>query len=105
MSFQIHDSKGYVIPGIGHASQSVYITTNTTTVIFTGKGVLLRIIITDDVDNGTFKVQDADAVEAFSGVTDYAGSFGIGEYFENGVSIVTADFTGGKMRVVCMPLP
>lgn len=105
MSFQIKDSKGYIIPGVGHASQSIYIEGNATTAIFTGKGVLLRIIITEDVDGGTFTVQDADAVESFSGITNYAGAFNVGEYYENGVTIVTANFGGGKMRVVCIPLP
>lgn len=105
MSFQIQDSKGYVIPGIGHANQSVYIEGNATTTIFSGKGALFRIIITKDVDGGTFRVNDIDGTEQFSGVTDYAGSFNIGEYYINGVSIVTSSFTNGQMRVVCMPLP
>lgn len=105
MSFQIKDSKGYIISGVGHAKDSVFIEGNATTVIFAGKGSLLRIIITKDVDGGTFTVQDADAVEEFSGVTDYAGSFNVGEYYTNGVTIVTASFATGKMRVVCIPAP
>ena len=104
MTYQIQDSKGYVVSGVGHASQGVYIEGNATTAIFATKGVLLRIIITKDIDGGSFTVQDADATEVFSGITDYAGSFSIGEYFENGVTIVTTNFDGGQMRIVAMPL-
>lgn len=104
MSYQIQDSKGYIIPNVGHASQGSYIEGSTTTTIFSGNGVLLRIIITKDVDSGTFRVNDADGTEQFSGITDYAGSFNVGEYFTNGVSIVTTDFTNGQMRVVCIDL-
>ena len=103
-SFQVQDSKGYIIPGIGHGSDSQYIEGNATTTIFSGKGALLRIIITKDVDSGTFSVTDTDDTEYFAGVTDYAGSFNVGEYYTNGCKIVTANFGGGQMRVVCMPL-
>lgn len=104
MSYQVLDSKGRAIPGVGHANQSVNVSGSETVTIFTGRGVLLRVLITKDVDNGTFAIQNTAGDEQWTGITDYAGSFNIGEVYENGCKIVTTSFSGGTMRIVSLPL-
>ena len=97
---QVKDADGFVVEGCGNFDVDISGDVTATT-IFTGKGVILRLIIWTDVDSGTFQLKDDDTVAIFpSGKTDYAGTFEIRRFLENGCNITTSGFTGGTMTVV-----
>lgn len=70
-----------------------------TTVLFTGVGCLLRVIINKDVANSTFTITDSDDTTLWVAEADAKGTFFYGFELRNGCKIVTADFTNGEILV------
>ncbi|RMG04683.1 MAG: hypothetical protein D6726_02895 [Nitrospirae bacterium] len=86
---QVRDADGNVMGMCGN--KHVNITTDTTTTIFTGKGILLRVIIFKESSGGSFDITDIDGNTIYSSATtEYAGTFEITEYLTNGCKIVTS---------------
>jgi len=97
---QVKDADGYIIDGCGNYSVDINgdVTAES---IFSGIGALLRVIIWQDVDSGTFQLTDSDGTNLFPAAkTDYAGAFEVRRFLTNGCKITTSGFTGGGLTVI-----
>lgn len=109
MSRKIHHSQMKDLDGIiiTNSNESEIITSSATTLIFTGEGILMGIMIWARVSGGTFYLLDADddpvsghPTVANPGELDSRGIFPVPRYeLLNGLKIVTTSATGIVMTV------
>src|SRR3990172_1196209 len=91
------DATGKPLEGVG--SSAIRIEGSVTdTVLLTAPGVLMSLLVTKDVDGGTWTLKNTAGTTLAAGVTDYVGTIPFKEHFEAGVKITTANFTNGEMR-------